>query len=81
MASTVGLFTVDLDRRTLEGPEEYLKARGAALAERVMRGLDPVYNMTAILAPDPENALANRLQTDYAGWISEQEAGEWIAND
>ena len=70
-AVTVGRFT--FQNGTLSGPQEYMRERGNTLADRIVAGDDPMFNMTAHLSPTVECALLVRLQTDYAGWLGMRE--------
>jgi hypothetical protein len=63
---TVGRFT--LNDGTLTGPADYMAEQGNAKLDRILRGADTVFNMTAHLSPDVETAVLVHMQTDYAAW-------------
>jgi hypothetical protein len=72
MASlTVGKFTIE--GNDLSGPAAYMEERGFALLDRIDAGQDTTFNLTAHLSPTVELAVLVRLQTDYAGWLGQQE--------
>lgn len=52
----------------IDGPEDYMLAKGSELIEKIGAGNDAIFNMTCHLSPTVEIAVAVRLQTDYAGW-------------
>jgi hypothetical protein len=60
------------------GPEEYMRAQGSALVDRILAGEDPIFNLTCGQAPDPYQAVLARLQTDYAGWSGFKQVERWL---
>jgi hypothetical protein len=66
-----GRFTLDGD--TLTGPAAYMEERGAALVDAIVAGQDTTFNLTSHLSPSAELAVLVRLQTDFAGWLGQQE--------
>lgn len=67
-----------IDGNTVEGPGEYMTEQGNALIDRILRGEDASFNMTAHLSPSAEMAVLVRLQTDYAGWLGMRQVYSWI---
>lgn len=71
MPVTCGRFT--LDDNTVTGPGEYMIERGNALLDAIEAGDDTMFNLTAHLSPSAEMAVLVRLQTDFAGWLGQQQ--------
>lgn len=67
-----------IDGNTVEGPGEYMAERGNALIDRILRGEDTTFNLTAHLSPSAELAVLVRLQTDYAGWLGTRQMHSWL---
>ena len=77
-------FTLVNDEATGEkyvaGPEDYMRAQGCALVDRILAGEDPIFNLTYGQAPDMYQAVIRRLQTDYAGWSGFKQVERWLAD-
>jgi hypothetical protein len=71
MAIVIGKFT--LEGNDINGPASYIEQRGFALIDTIQEGKDTTFNLTCHLSPSVQVAVLVRLQTDYAGWLGQQE--------
>ena len=68
----IGAFTL-YDDGTFTAPAQYMKERGDERLARIEKGEDELFNHTAHLSPNLATAVLVWLQTDYAGWIGNQQ--------
>lgn len=67
----VGAFTID--NGLLSGPALYMEEQGNSKLERILSGNDTVFNASVLHSPDIETGILVAMQTDYAGWLGQQE--------
>lgn len=67
-----------LEDGILTGPAQYMTEQGNAKLDRILKGEDTVFNMTAHLSPSVEVAILVHLQTDYAGWLGFKQMEGWL---
>jgi hypothetical protein len=71
MRIAVGAFAIECG--VLTGPAHYMKQRGGEKLRQIERGEDFVFNASLIHSPDVETGILVAMQTDYAGWLGEEE--------